>query len=174
MDDRTIPEVICTEEYVGPDRRAYRKTLEQVEAHFDLKLHDHEEREMAQIRGLLGTMLAGIMQAFPDGVEAHRAAHQAMIDAKKAEEAFWDTAKEVALKKRDRRHLCRVALGVYSGRGRAGIQIGYRPHGGKIAGGAAVSALNILLSVVAVALPAAFCFGLVRIVHNWIEYSDHE
>ena len=97
-DDKTLPEIICTEEYVGPDRRAYRKTLEQVEAHFDLKLHDHEEREMAQIRGLLGTMLAGIMQAFPDGVEAHRAAHQAMIDAKKAEEAFWDTAKEVALK----------------------------------------------------------------------------
>lgn len=75
MDDRTIPEVICTEEYVGPDRRQYRKTLEQVEAHFDLKLHDHEEREMAQI-----------------------SAHQAMIDAKKAEEEFWDTAKEVALK----------------------------------------------------------------------------
>jgi len=98
MDDRTIPEVICTEEYVGPDRRAYRKTLEQVEAHFDLKLHDHEEREMAQIRGLLDTMMAGIMQAFPDGVEAHRSAHQAMIDAKKAEEEFWDTAKEVALK----------------------------------------------------------------------------
>ena len=97
-DDKTLPEIICTEEYVGPDRRAYRKTLEQVEAHFDLKLHDHEEREMAQIRGLLNAITTEIMQAFPDGVEAHRAAHQAMIDAKKAEEEFWDTAKEVALK----------------------------------------------------------------------------
>lgn len=96
--DRTIPEVICTEEYVGPDRRAYRKTLEQVEAHFDLKIHDHEEREMAQIRGLLAAVTTEIMQAFPDGIEAHRAAHQAMIDAKKAEEAFWTTAKDVALK----------------------------------------------------------------------------
>jgi len=93
--DRTIPEVICTEEYVGPDRRAYRKTQEQVEAHFDLKLHDHEEREMAQIRGLLDAL---VMRAFPDGIEAHRSAHQAMIDAKKAEEAFWTTAKDVALK----------------------------------------------------------------------------
>ena len=93
--DRTNPEIICTEEYVGPDRRAYRKTLEQVEAHFDLKLHDHEEREMAQIRGLLDAM---VMCAFPDGIEAHRSAHQAMIDAKKAEEAFWTTAKDVALK----------------------------------------------------------------------------
>lgn len=97
-EERTIPEIICTEEYVGPDRRAYRKTLEQVEAHFDLKLHDHEDREMAQIRGLLDTMMSGVMQAFPDGVEAHRSAHQAMIDAKKAEEAFWTTAKDVALK----------------------------------------------------------------------------
>ena len=93
--DRTNPEIICTEEYVGPDRRAYRKTLEQVEAHFDLKLHDHEEREMAQIRGLLDAM---VMRAFPDGIEAHQSAHQAMIDAKKAEEAFWTTAKDVALK----------------------------------------------------------------------------
>ena len=93
--DRTNPEIICTEEYVGPDRRAYRKTLEQVEAHFDLKLHDHEEREMAQIRGLLDAM---VMRAFPDGIEAHRSAHHAMIDAKKAEEAFWTTAKDVALK----------------------------------------------------------------------------
>lgn len=93
--DRTLPEIICTEEYVGPDRRAYRKTLEQVEAHFDLKIHDHEEREMAQIRGLLDAM---VMRAFPDGIEAHRSAHQAMIDAKKAEEAFWTTAKDVALK----------------------------------------------------------------------------
>lgn len=37
-----------------------------------------------------------------------------------------------------------------------------------------MSAFNIILTVVAVALPAAFCFGLVRIVHNWMEYSDHE
>jgi len=37
-----------------------------------------------------------------------------------------------------------------------------------------VSLTNCALFVAAVALPVAFCLGLVRIVRNWMEYSDHE
>ena len=39
------------------------------------------------------SILATITHAFPDGVEAHRAAHVAMIKAAAAEEKFWDELK---------------------------------------------------------------------------------
>jgi len=37
-----------------------------------------------------------------------------------------------------------------------------------------MSLINCALFAAAVALPAAFCFGMVRLVHNWMEYADHE
>ena len=37
-----------------------------------------------------------------------------------------------------------------------------------------MSFVDCALFVAAVALPVAFCLGLVRIVRNWMEYSGHE
>jgi hypothetical protein len=39
------------------------------------------------------TLLAAIAYAFPDGPEAHRHAHEAMIKASAAQERFWDELK---------------------------------------------------------------------------------
>lgn len=45
------------------------------------------------------SILATITNAFPDGPEAHRAAHVAMIKAAAAEEKFWNDLKTDAAKK---------------------------------------------------------------------------
>lgn len=97
--EKTYPDIVCADSYVGPDRRLYRKSLEEVERHFDSRLIDHEVREMEQIKKYITGVREDIMKAFPDGVEAHRLAHQAQIDAKRAEERFWSELKMDLAKK---------------------------------------------------------------------------
>jgi hypothetical protein len=48
-----------------------------------MAIHSVEERKWFREE------LDRVTRAFPDGVEAHRAAHEAMIKAAKAEEEFW-------------------------------------------------------------------------------------
>lgn len=82
--------------YSGQERRAYAKTLNEVEDVFERKLIDHEQREQVRIKTLIAELK---LEAFPDGAEAHRAAHQAMIDAAKAETEFWRGLKADIAKK---------------------------------------------------------------------------
>lgn len=86
----------ATHEYNGTERRAYAKTLNEVEDAFERKLIDHEQREQVRIKTLITELKT---EAFPDGAEAHRAAHQAMIDAAKAETEFWRGLKADIAKK---------------------------------------------------------------------------
>lgn len=79
-----------------PERRAQGRTIRDVEAAFDRQLQEHELREQARIKDLLDQLK---VDAFPDGAEAHRAAHQAMIDAAKQEAEFWRGLKVEIAKK---------------------------------------------------------------------------
>lgn len=76
-----------SEAYTGPERRV--RTLEDAEREWSRRLDEHENRELEAIHELGEE----IKRAFPDGIENHRAAHQAMIDAAKAEEKFWTELK---------------------------------------------------------------------------------
>ena len=58
----------------------------------DLELIKSQLREIAN-------RLDELHQAFPDGVQAHRSAHEAMIKAAAAQETFWNELKlEIAKK----------------------------------------------------------------------------
>ena len=62
---------------------------------FDEGLAIHSSEERAWMR----TEIDRILHAFPDGIDAHRAAHEQMLAAAKAEEAFWrDLRTDVAKK----------------------------------------------------------------------------
>lgn len=75
-----------SDEYSGPERRAHAQALTDVESIFRRLLIEHEQRE----RDCVASTIAELKrEAFPDGVENHRNAHQAMIDAAKAQEEFW-------------------------------------------------------------------------------------
>lgn len=62
-------------------------TLDDVEELF--AMHEHREQEMFD----------KLLAAFPDGPEKHREYHQKLINAAKAEEEFWQTAKVELLKR---------------------------------------------------------------------------
>lgn len=85
-----------TEEYSGPERRSFARTISEVEEAFDRKLRDHEDREKTRIQMLIKQLET---DAFPDGTAAHRLAHQAMIDAANAEKEFWNGLKADIAKK---------------------------------------------------------------------------
>lgn len=66
-----------------------------------LEIHSlHERAELSlMIDAKVLEARSQILYAFPDGVESHRRAHEAMIAAAKAEEAFWqDLRRDVAKK----------------------------------------------------------------------------
>ena len=89
-------EIIVTDEYTGPNRRVYSKTLEQLEVDIKQMLKDHEEREKAWINKLIDDLKT---EAFPDGnLTGHCDYHESKIRAAQAEEEFWHTAKSEALK----------------------------------------------------------------------------
>ena len=81
--------------YAGEERREGR-SIGEVEEAFERKLMEHEMREVATMHSLLSELKA---EAFPDGAVAHRIAHQAMIDAAKAEAEFWKDLKAGMVKK---------------------------------------------------------------------------
>lgn len=59
----------------------------------------HELREQALNSSEVSLKLEEVMQAFPDGTQAHRKAHEAMISASRAEERFWTELKLDVAKK---------------------------------------------------------------------------
>lgn len=81
--------------YAGDERREGR-SIGEVEEAFERKLMEHEMREAEQMRALLSELKS---EAFPDGATQHRLAHQAMIDAAKAEAEFWKDLKTGMVKK---------------------------------------------------------------------------
>ena len=74
------------DDYVGPGRRTHISTLTEVEEIFRRLLLEHEQREQASVIQTINELKK---EAFPDGAENHRNAHQAMIDAAKAQEEFY-------------------------------------------------------------------------------------
>ena len=80
----------------SPDRRVTDEKLSEVEAAFDRKLRDHEAREQERIKAVIEAFKN---EAFPDGAPAHKAAHQAMIDAARQEAEFWRGLKVEIAKK---------------------------------------------------------------------------
>lgn len=76
------------------ERRDHRRTVNDVEAAFDRKLQEHELRERLHTISMVEQRIDELEKAaFPDGADAHRAAHQSMIDAAKKEAEFWDQLK---------------------------------------------------------------------------------
>lgn len=58
--------------------------------------------DLESIKSQLGEIVSRLdelHQAFPDGVQAHRAAHEAMIKAANAEESFWRELKRTIIEK---------------------------------------------------------------------------
>lgn len=56
-----------------------------------LAVHSIEERKHVT------NLIDEVLRAFPDGVETHRAYHESIIEARKAEKEFWDTAKKAII-----------------------------------------------------------------------------
>jgi len=63
----------------------------------DEALEKHTSDEMPKIKVMINDAISNvqhqIMQAFPNGLEGHREAHEQMIRAAKAEEDFWHDLK---------------------------------------------------------------------------------
>jgi hypothetical protein len=59
----------------------------------DEALEMHSLRERNELSDMIDTKVSDVrnqlLYAFPDGIEGHRSAHQAMIEAAKAEKEFW-------------------------------------------------------------------------------------
>lgn len=66
-------------------------------------LLDHTNNEMPRIRSLVQEAVDSahkeVLRAFPDGLEAHREAHERMIAAARSEEQFWKELKTDIAKK---------------------------------------------------------------------------
>lgn len=82
-------------EYDGDERRTHTISAE-VELVFERLLRAHEERESAHTKALIEALK---LDAFPDGAAAHKAAHQAMIDAAKEQADFWKGLRQDIAKK---------------------------------------------------------------------------
>lgn len=90
-------EIIITDEYTGPNRRVYSKTLEQLEADIIRMIKDHEDRERIWINDIIDDLKT---EAFPSGdLTGHCGYHESKIRAAQAEAEFWKTAKEEAIKR---------------------------------------------------------------------------
>ena len=69
----------------------------------DEALEIHSQRERDELSTMIDAKVLAVrdqlVYAFPDGIEGHRKAHEAMIAAAKAEQEFWqDLRKDVAKK----------------------------------------------------------------------------
>ena len=76
--------------YTGPENRKQGQTILDIEAAFDRKLQEHEEREHARVLLLISQLKT---EAFPDGTIKHGEYHQAKINSAKEEAEFWKAAK---------------------------------------------------------------------------------
>lgn len=78
-------------EWNGEERREYHRTIHDVEAAFNRALLEHEVRERENVDKLVEQLKHDMV---PNGnTYHHREYHQRKIDAAKAEEQFWITAK---------------------------------------------------------------------------------
>ena len=77
-------------EYTGEEKRRQGKTLADVEAAFERKLLEHEQREFRRIQALIDELKE---EAFPDGPVKHGEYHQAKINSAKEEAEYWKAAK---------------------------------------------------------------------------------
>lgn len=72
-------------------------------ADIDDALERHTNDEMPKIKAMLEDAIVGakkeLLHAFPDGIQNHREAHERMIAAARAEEAFWRDLKIDVAKK---------------------------------------------------------------------------
>lgn len=72
-------------------------------ADLDAALDRHTSDEMPKIKVMIDDAINGakaqLMHAFPDGIENHREAHERMLAAARAEEAFWSDLKTDIAKK---------------------------------------------------------------------------
>lgn len=85
---------IANQEYAGPERRRYTKSIEQLEQEIRAVIAEHEERERQWIQ----EMRNDFSKAFPnEDPEGHCQAHEAMIKAHEAQEAFWNTVTTAAV-----------------------------------------------------------------------------
>jgi hypothetical protein len=78
--------------------------IEQItKADLDDALAKHANDEMPRIKEMvdnaIGDAKKQLLHAFPDGIENHREAHERMIAAARAEEAFWHDLKTDIAKK---------------------------------------------------------------------------
>lgn len=66
-----------------------------------LEMHSLKEREelSSMIDAKVAEARGQLLYAFPDGVEGHRKAHEALIAAAKAEQEFWQDLKRDVAKK---------------------------------------------------------------------------
>lgn len=88
-------EIVATDDYSGPNRRRYSKTLEQLEEDILRLFAEFEE----QHRRMMREMRTELMSGFPDGdLRGHCEYHNQRIKAAQAEEAFWHAARSEALK----------------------------------------------------------------------------
>ena len=79
-----------SEPWNGEERRTYMKTIHDVEEAFHRALQEHEIEEKKNLESVIEAL---IEEAFPDGANNHRNAHEAMIKAAQAQERFWDELK---------------------------------------------------------------------------------
>lgn len=95
MTEKTSPQDGCEENGEGKQdvSAASIATLQLI---FERQLREHEKREEEHIQRLFDRFGE---EAFPDGATAHRAAHNAMIEAAKAEKEFWQGLKTEIAKK---------------------------------------------------------------------------
>ena len=88
-------EIVVTDDYAGPNRRTYVKTLEQLEEDVLRRFAEFEEQHRRMMREMRVELLSG----FPDGdLQAHNEYHAARNKAAKAEEEFWKAARSEGLK----------------------------------------------------------------------------
>lgn len=72
-----------TDHFSGQERRAKPPPITRSEVEEIIAAHEIKEREA------LRAEMDHVLRAFPDGVEAHRNAHEAMIEAAQAQREFW-------------------------------------------------------------------------------------
>ena len=78
-------------------------TAQITKSDLDDALAKHTNDEMPRIKEMIDEAIGGaksqLLHAFPDGIEHHREAHERMIAAARAEEAFWKDLKVDIAKK---------------------------------------------------------------------------
>ena len=80
-------------DYPGQERRAKPPSVTRHEVEEIIAAHEVVERQNMR------DQIDSVLRAFPDGVDAHRAAHERMMKAAEAEEQFWRGLREDVAKK---------------------------------------------------------------------------